>query len=368
MACNSCSSKNGNLPTGCRNNGSCGINDGCNKLAVFDWLAQMELPEGQAPFDCLEVRFKNSTKGFYRNVNHLQLILGEPIAVEASPGHDIGTISLTGELVRLQMKKKNVNPNTDEIKKIYRKATTNDINKWKEVQELEKPTMLKARMIASDLKLNMKISDVEYQGDQTKAIFYFTADERVDFRDLIKKLASEFKVRVEMRQLGMRQEAGRLGGIGDCGRELCCSTWLTDFRTVSTSAARYQQLSLNPQKLAGQCGKLKCCLNYELDSYLDAIKGFPDTETKLETQKGTANYQKMDIFRGLMWYSYTEDPQTFFKIPADKVKEIIELNKQGRKAESLIELTTEETSSKKEILGFKNIVGQGSLTRFDEKR
>jgi len=368
MACNSCSSKNGGLPTGCRNNGSCGINDGCNKLAVFDWLAHMELPEGQVPFDCVEVRFKNSTKGFYRNVNRLPLIFGEPIAVEASPGHDIGTVSLTGELVRLQMKKKNVNPDSDEIKKIYRKSTANDIKKWKEVQELEGSTMLKARKIASDLKLNMKISDVEYQGDKTKAVFYFTADERVDFRELIKMLAGEFKVRVEMRQLGMRQEAGRLGGIGDCGRELCCSTWLTDFRSVSTSAARYQQLSLNPQKLAGQCGKLKCCLNYELDSYLDAIKDFPDTETKLETKKGSAHYQKMDIFKGLMWYSYAEDPQTFFKIPIDRVKEIIELNKKDRKPEEITELTAEETSSKEKILDFKNIAGQDSLTRFEKKR
>ncbi len=335
MSCNSCSSRNGSLPAGCRNNGSCGINDGCNKLAVFDWLAQMELPEGQPPFDCVEVRLKNSTKGFYRNVNRLPLMFGEPVAVEASPGHEIGTVSLTGELVRLQMKKKNVNPDAGGIKKIYRKPTTNDMRKWKEARELEIPIMLKARWAASDLKLNMKISDVEYQADKTKAVLYFTADKRVDFRELIKTLVSEFKVKIEMRQIGMRQEAGRLGGIGDCGRELCCSTWLTDFRSVSTSAARYQQLSLNPQKLAGQCGKLKCCLNYELDSYLDAIRDFPGTEIKLETKKGSAFYQKMDIFKGLSWYSYTKDPQTLHKIPVDRVKEIIELNKQGKKPDVL---------------------------------
>ncbi|MGQ0827750.1 MAG: PSP1 domain-containing protein, partial [Bacteroidota bacterium] len=307
MGCSGCSSGRGcstasnGLPGGCKNNGSCGVG-GCNKLNVFDWLANMELPNGQTAFDCVEIRFKNSRKDFYRNVNNLQLHVGDVVAVEASGGHDIGVISVSGELVRLQMKKRNVDPASEEIKKVYRKAKSTDIDKWKEAQSLEQATMYRARTFAVKLNLQMKISDVEYQGDRTKAIFYYTADERVDFRELIKVLADEFKVRIEMKQIGARQEASRLGGIGSCGRELCCSTWLTDFRSVSTSAARYQQLSLNPLKLAGQCGKLKCCLNYELDSYMDALKDFPEVNNvKLETDRGRAFHQKTDIFRRTMF-------------------------------------------------------------------
>jgi len=370
MGCSGCSSGRGcsttsnGLPKGCKNNGSCGTG-GCNKLNVFDWLANMQLPQGQLPFDCLEIRFKNSRKEFYRNVNNLSLTVGELVAVEASPGHDVGTVSAVGEIARLQMKKKGVATNSEDIKKIYRKVKPNDVAKWKEAQELETPTMYKARTLALMLGLQMKISDVEYQGDKTKAIFYYTAEERVDFRELIKKMAEEFRVRIEMRQIGARQEASRLGGIGSCGRELCCSTWLTDFRSVTTGAARYQQLSLNPLKLAGQCGKLKCCLNYELDSYLDAIKDFPETTATLESQKGKAFHQKTDIFRRTMFYSYTEHPDKFIPVPVDRVKEIMEMNKNGKMPVELVENVEVPVERKPD---YENVVGQDSVTRFDKKR
>ncbi len=371
MACGGCSSGRGcstatnGLPTGCRNNGACGTG-GCNKLNVFDWLANMALPGGQAPFDCVEIRFKNSRKDFFRNVNNLPLYTGDVIAVEASPGHDIGIVSLNGELVRTQMKKKGVDPASQEIKKIYRKAKQNDIDKWKEAQALEVDTMYKARTLALRLGLQMKISDVEYQGDKTKAIFYYTADARVDFRELIKVMAQEFSVRIEMRQIGARQEASRLGGIGSCGRELCCSTWLTDFRTVSTSAARYQQLSLNPLKLAGQCGKLKCCLNYELDSYMDAIKDFPDSSVKLVTKKGDAIHQKTDIFKRKLFYAYTFDLGNFIPISVERVKEIQEQNKNNILPEDIAEKIIEEKKIK--LPDYENVVGQDSLTRFDKTK
>lgn len=326
----------------------------------------MELPTGHQPFDCVEVRFKNSRKEIFRNVNNLSLVTGDVVAVEASPGHDIGVVSLTGELVRMQMKRKGVDSKPDEIKKVYRKARQADIDKWREAQELERATMYKARTIAVRLRLEMKISDVEYQGDRTKAIFYYTADDRVDFRELIKVLAEEFKVRIEMRQIGARQEASRLGGIGSCGRELCCSTWLTDFRSVSTSAARYQQLSLNPLKLAGQCGKLKCCLNYELDSYLDAIKDFPDSNVKLEAEKGKAFHQKTDIFKRIMYFSYTDEPDTFIPVSVDRVKEIVEMNKNGQRPDDIAELIEEDEEEKQP--DYENVVGQDSINRFDKSK
>ena len=296
-------------------------------------------------------------------------MVGDVVAVEASPGHDIGVVSLGGELVNLQLKKKGVSPTAPDMKKIYRKARQADIDKWKEAQALEEPTMHRSRTLAVALGLQMKISDVEYQGDKTKAIFFYTADDRVDFRELIKKYAEEFRVRIEMRQIGARQEASRLGGIGSCGRELCCSTWLTDFRSVSTSAARYQQLSLNPLKLAGQCGKLKCCLNYELDSYLDAIKDFPDvTGIRLKTAKGDAVHQKTDIFRRMMWFSYLDQLGTFLPMTVDRVKEIIEMNKQGEVPVDLGELEEKETKKKEHIPDYENVVGQDSVTRFDVKK
>ena len=373
MGCGGCSTGRGcsttpGTPAGCKNNGSCGTG-GCNKLNVFDWLANMELPGGQAPFDIIEVRFKNSRKEFFRNVNNLQINTGEAVAVEASPGHDMGVVSLTGELVRLQMKKRGVNFDSEEAKKIYRKAKPQDIEKWLEAQQLEVDTMYKARTFALKHNLQMKISDVEYQGDKTKAIFYYTADARVDFRELIKTLAEEFKVRIEMRQIGARQEASRLGGIGACGRELCCSTWLTDFRTVSTSAARYQQLSLNPLKLAGQCGKLKCCLNYELDSYIDAIKDFPQSENvKLKSKKGDAFHQKTDIFKGIMWYSYFDERDTFIPLGVKRVKEIIEMNAAGEIPDEISDkLLIEKTIPKEKEPDYEKIDAQDSLTRFDKK-
>jgi cell fate regulator YaaT (PSP1 superfamily) len=365
MGCTSCSTKNNGLPGGCKNNGACGTY-GCNKLEVFDWLAGMALPDGQKPFDIVEVRFKNNRKGFYRNANNLELYPGDVIAVEVSPGHDIGVVSLTGELVRIQMKKKEIKDNY-EIKKIYRKAKEDDIEKWQEGRKLEQDTMMRARTMAHELDLQMKLSDVEYQGDKTKATFFYTADDRVDFRELIKKFAEIFKVRIEMRQIGYRYEAGRLGGIGSCGRELCCSSWLTDFRAVSTSAARYQQLSLNPAKLAGQCGKLKCCLNYELDQYVEAIKDFPSTNVRLHLPKGTAIHFKTDIFRGQLYYIYEGQPgEAPFALSVKAVKEIIEKNRKGVVVEDVEEFFIEE-----EVVvetDFAQVVGQDSLTRFDRKK
>ncbi|MCB0475911.1 MAG: hypothetical protein KDC69_09550, partial [Flavobacteriaceae bacterium] len=334
MSCNNCSGDTDTLPKGCKNNGSCGLT-GCEKLSVFDWLSNMVLPSGEAPFDIVEISFKNGRKQFYKNAKNIPLCMGDIVAVDASPGHDIGTVSLLGELVKIQMRKKAVTADSEEVKQIYRKASQRDIDIWKEARAREKEVQHKSRLIIGSLGLQMKLSDVEFQGDGNKATFYYTADDRVDFRQLIKDLASSFRIRVEMKQVGLRQEAARLGGIGSCGRELCCSTWLTDFRSVNTSAARYQQLSLNPQKLAGQCGKLKCCLNYELDSYLDALKDFPKTEINLKTEKGIGVFQKMDIFKGLLWYAYNDSSLVWYKLTKDQVSEIIEMNKQHAKVDSL---------------------------------
>lgn len=372
MGCSGCDTgrgnhNNGGVPAGCNNNGSCSTG-GCNKLNVFDWLGNMKMPDGQKTFDMVEIRFKNSRKDFFKNVNNLPLNVGDVVAVEATQGHDIGVVSLTGELVKLQMKKRNLNFDSEEIKKIYRKAKQTDIDKWQEAQKIEVSTMFRARTIALQLGLQMKLSDVEYQGDKSKAIFYYTADERVDFRELIKLLAEEFKVRIEMRQIGARQEASRLGGIGACGRELCCSTWLTDFRTVSTSAARYQQLSLNPLKLAGQCGKLKCCLNYELDSYVDALKEFPTIDNKyLHTQKGDAFHQKTDIFKGIMYFSYKQEPDVFIPMKAEQVKIVLQMNEKGEKPDDLVQAVVATKTKVVQELAFENVVGQDSLTRFDSK-
>ena len=365
MACNSCSTENGGHPKGCKNNGTCG-DDSCNKLTVFDWLANMSLPSGEKPFDWVEVRFKNGRKHYYKNSENLTLSIGDIVATQAQSGHDIGMVTLTGELVRVQMKRKNITQEEDEILKIYRKASQKDIDIWCKAREREEPMKVKARQFAIDLRLEMKISDIEFQGDGSKATFYYTAEERVDFRELIKVFAREFRTRIEMKQVGFRQEASRLGGIGSCGRELCCSTWLTDFRSVSTSAARYQQLSLNPQKLAGQCGKLKCCLNYELDTYLDALKDFPKTETKLQTEKGIAVCQKTDIFKGHLWYAYEGEWMNWHKITKEQANEIIGLNEQKQKVTSLEEYASELLNDTKNE--FENVVGQDSLTRFDSPK
>ena len=366
MSCSSCSTGKDGQPKGCKNNGTCGT-DGCNKLTVFDWLSNMSLPNGTKPFDCVEVRFKNSRKEFFRNTENLSLSIGDIVATEAQSGHDVGMITLVGELVKVQMKRKKVDFKSDELPKVYRKASQGDIDKWQKCRDREDEIKKRAREIAIILNLQMKISDVEFQGDGSKATFYYTAEERVDFRQLIKDMAKAFGIRIEMRQIGYRQEAQRLGGIGSCGRELCCSTWLTDFRSVSTSAARYQQLSLNPQKLAGQCGKLKCCLNYELDTYLEALKDFPSTDTKLYTEKGLAFCQKTDIFKGILWFSYKEDASNWHELTKDQVREILEKNKKKEKVSSLEEYTVDNFVKKEEKV-FENVVGQDSLTRFDRPK
>ncbi len=362
MSCSNCTTDKNSVPKGCKSNGSC-ASGGCEKLSVFDWLSNMTLPSGELPFDIYEIRFKNGRKHFFKNHENLSLSMGDVVATEGSPGHDIGIISLSGELVKVQMKKRNVFFDSEDVKKIYRKASQRDIDIWQEAREKEPETQRKGREIINNLDLKMKLSDVEYQGDSKKATFYYTADTRVDFRQLIRELAGAFSIRVEMKQVGARQEAARLGGIGSCGRELCCSTWLTDFRKVTTSAARYQQLSLNPLKLAGQCGKLKCCLNFELDTYLDALKSFPKQSVVLKTQKGDAIFIKMDIFKNHLWYTYKENRAKWFRLTLEQVQEIIELNKNNEKSVSLEEYESEIEETPK--VSFENVVGQDSLTRFD---
>jgi len=336
------------------------------KLNVFDWLA--DIPEGCNVSDIVEVQFKNTRKSYFKNSNGLRLKKGDVIAVEASPGHDIGKVSCTGEIAVLQMKKNKLSLHSYEFKRLYRHAKPIDIEKWEEAKGLEHETMIESRKIALDLNLNMKIGDVEYQGDRTKAIFYYIADERVDFRQLIKVLADRFKVRIEMRQIGARQEAGRIGGIGPCGRELCCSSWITNFVSVTTNAARYQEISLNPQKLAGQCGKLKCCLNFELDAYIDAQKDFPRINIPLETVDGTYYHFKTDIFKGVMWYSSDRIvPANLVEMPVSRIKEVIRLNKRGKKVDQLVD---ERVVTKREIktLDYENVVGEDSISRFDEPK
>jgi cell fate regulator YaaT (PSP1 superfamily) len=336
---------------------------GCSKLESYDWLREVgdqDIPQ------VVEVRFKNTRKSFYRNVNGLRLKRGDIIAVEASPGHDIGIISLAGEIVEKQRQRSKYQGDREELKKVYRKAKQVDIDKWKEAIHKEDDTMLRSRKIALDLGLNMKIGDVEYQGDGTKAIFYYIADERVDFRELIKVLAESFRIRIEMRQIGARQEAGRIGGIGTCGRELCCSTFVTNFVSVSTHSARVQEVALNPQKLAGQCGKLKCCLNYELAGYEDARKHFPDTHINLQTRQGEAFHLKTDVYRGIMWYSNAEGGgQALVPVPAERVSEILAMNRNGKQPDELIEFSIPD---RPERLEYTNGAGQGSLTRFEREK
>lgn len=294
----------------------------CSKRNAYAWLDDIEIPHVYAAFPFAEVRFKNSRKEFFRLPEGLDFVTGDIVAVESSPGHDIGIITLLGENARLQMKKKKVSWENREFKKIYRRARPSDLEKWVSTVSRETTSLSRTRKIAGHLRLSMKMNDVEYQGDGTKATFYYTAEERVDFRELIKLLADEFGVRIEMRQIGVRQEASSLGGIGTCGRELCCATWLHDFKSVSTNTARVQQLSINPQKLAGQCSKLKCCLNYEYEAYVDALHDFPTGDAPLKTKRGNAILQKTDVFQRLMWYSYADDPANLMAIPVDEVKKI----------------------------------------------
>ncbi|TAH42397.1 MAG: hypothetical protein EYC69_05545 [Bacteroidetes bacterium] len=381
MACNSCSTEKDGKPGGCRSNGTCGTG-GCNKLNVYNWLSDMVLPHGQKPFDIIEVRFKGSRKEFFHNKEGVDLRVGDVVTVDASPGHDVGVVSMVGELVRFQLNKRHLKEDSDQIKTFYRKAKPNEIEKWIEVKDKETSTLHRTREIIQSLKLSMKLSDVEYQGDGKKATFFYTAEERVDFRELIKKLADEFRMRIDMRQIGMRQEASRLGGLGVCGRELCCSTWLTDFKTVSTSTARYQNLALNPAKLAGQCGKLKCCLNYELDSYVDALKDFPSTNTTLETEHGRAFHRKTDIFKRMMWFAFHEHDRkensesgegggdgNWIALPVDRVNEIIGLNKQKIKPAELRSKQMEEEESALVVEpDYANVVGQDRIDRMDHMK
>lgn len=334
----------------------------CDKLHVTDWLNDIT---GNGACEIVEVRFKNTRKDFFRNVNHLKLNPGDLVAVEASPGHDLGIVSLTGELVAEQIKKYKATVVNGELRKIYRLARSMDIEKWREAIALEYETMIQSRKIAKELNLDMKIGDVEYQGDRTKAIFYYIADGRVDFRQLIRVLAETFHIRVEMKQIGARQEAGRIGGIGPCGRELCCCTWITNFVSVTTNAARYQEISLNPQKLAGQCGKLKCCLNYEVDAYIDAQRDFPPNNVPLETESGTYYFLKSDTFKGLYWYSLRGNtPSSMVALPVNLVKRVQRMNRNGQKPERLVSeekqngLVVEDT--------FHNMVGQEDLDRFNK--
>ncbi|MEZ4829225.1 MAG: regulatory iron-sulfur-containing complex subunit RicT [Bacteroidia bacterium] len=351
MGCGTCGS-GGCSTSGCGQNGGCATG-GCNKLNTYDWLNNMLSPEKSEADNIYEVRFKNTRKGFYRNVNALRLYIGDTVVVESDRGYDVGVVSLGGIMAELQMRKKGGPKVFKEISRIYRKANENDVEQLKMVREREHPTLVRTREIIIDLKLDMKLSDVEFQGDNAKAIFYYIADHRVDFRELIKVLAREFRIRVEMKQIGLRHEAGLVGGIGSCGRELCCSTWLTDFKTVSTSAARYQNLSLNPMKISGLCGRLKCCLNFELDAYMDALEDFPRVEV-IDTQKGRAFLQKTDIFKGKMWFSYPNET-TWYPMTVAEVKEIMAMNAKGKKPEALS--TISQAIELEPELDFVDVVG-----------
>lgn len=368
MACAGCSKGADGKPAGCKSNGFCS-DSGCNKLGVFDWLAGVPIPGGQQPFAAVEVRFKNTRKSFYNNSMGLQLMPGDLVTVDASPGHDVGMVSLTGELVRIQMERRDHRGEVYELRKVIRKSTQEDIDRWHAARKQEDDTLFASRAMVREAGLDMKVTDVEYQGDGTKAIIYYTAEERIDFRGIVRTMADRFRVRVEMKQIGSRQEAGRIGGIGSCGRELCCSTWLTDLRSVTTSAARYQQLALNPQKLAGQCGKLKCCLNYELDMYIEAVKSYPSQNAKLKTQQGTGAHIKTDIFLERMWYGFKKpgEPFTMAAFPVEKVREILAQNKEGVIPEVDLNMA-DEVPVKDDTPDYENVVGQDDLTRFDSKQ
>lgn len=361
--------------SGCSGHG-CGKASGGEprcKLHSYNWLA--DIPGGYADSDMVEVTFKNTRKGYYKNSTHIPLEIGDMVAVEASPGHDIGMVTLTGLLVERRMKSMRAGGDrrrgrdakeTEEIKRVFRKAKPGDLERYEEARAKENDTMIRARQIAADLKLNMKIGDVEYQGDGNKAIFYYIADERVDFRQLIKVLAETFKVRIEMKQIGARQEAGRIGGIGPCGRPLCCSQWMTNFVSVATSAARYQDISLNPQKLAGQCAKLKCCLNFEVDAYVEGSKRVPGKEIRLETADATYFHFKTDIFKREITYSTDKNmAANLVTISADRAFEIIALNKSGEKP---LSLRPEGDAKPREKAAFGDILGEDDLTRFDKKK
>ena len=352
----SCATKSA---TGCENVNTCGNS---YKLSVFDWLSTIQAPK-QNKCNFVEVRFKNDRKSYYNNAKNLPLYIGSVVTVESNPGHDIGVVSLTGELVKIQMKKKHFSE--EAALKIYRVATQKDVEIWQDARKKEDQTKIQARKIAKNLGLEMKITDVEYQGDGSKATFYYTAEGRVDFRQLIKEYASSFKTKIDMKQIGYRQESAKVGGIGSCGRELCCSTWLTDFRSVNTNAARYQQLSINPLKLAGQCGKLKCCLNFELDSYVDALSDFPSSNTILETEKGRAFCIKIDVFKKKMWFAYVDNSMAWYDLDVAEVKKMMKINSKGQKSIPLEELKTFTGADKVETV---DLIQENNLDRFEKKK
>lgn len=358
MGCSSCGT--GGKVAGCKSNGGCSTGS-CNRMNVHDWLSNLPFSDPSGSCKIVEITFNNgSRKDFYRNTTVHLFEKGDLVAVEGVSGFDVGTINLTGEIVRLQMKKRNADETDPDIKKVLRRATDKDIEIWQQNKEREKEALIRARAIARQLNLDMKLTEVEIQADGRKATFFYIADDRVDFRELIKVYAKEFRVKVEMRQIGARQEAAKVGGIGSCGRELCCSTWLTDFKSVNTTAARYQNLSINQSKLSGQCGRLKCCLNYELDIYLDALQHFPDNADTLQIQKGTAILIKKDIFKNLMWYTLPDSTKQY-PLTIERVRKIKQLNDQGKIAEELeaVDVTTQKP---KEVEPeFVDVVGQISL-------
>src|SRR5215213_4860409 len=370
MSCTSCSTSTGGKPGGCQSNGGCSTG-GCNRMNVHDWLANLPFSDPESSCRIVEISFnQGSRKDFYRNNSLHHWDKGEIVAVEGISGFDVGTISLTGELVRMQLKKKGVKEDNPDFKKILRRATDNDINKWKETKAREKDVLIRSRAIARQLKVDLKMAEVEIQADGRKATFFYIADDRVDFRELIKVYASEFKVKVEMKQIGARQEAGKVGGIGSCGRELCCATWLTDFKSVNTQAARYQNLSINQTKLSGQCGRLKCCLNYELDTYLDALQGFPENADMLQIQRGTATLIKKDIFKNLMWY-VLPDSNKQYPLTIERVKKIRALNNQNIVPDELEAVEVVSGKLKEVEPEFVDVVGHitlKSLEKSDKKR
>lgn len=364
MSCSGCGTATGGKPNGCKSNGGCS-SGGCNRMNAYDWLQNLPIADFESQCRVIEVSFSQGTrKDFFRNPALQQFEKGDLIAVEGVSGFDIGEVSLTGEIVRLQLKKRGVREDNPEMKKVLRKATDRDLELWKQNKAREPEAVIRSRAIAKQLKLDMKISQVEMQADGRKATFFYIADGRVDFRELIKVYASEFKVKVEMRQIGARQEAGKVGGIGSCGRELCCSTWLTDFKSVNTAAARYQNLSINQTKLSGQCGRLKCCLNYELDTYLDALQHFPENCDVLQVAKGNAFLIKKDIFKNLMWYTLP-DSNKQYPLSIERVKKIKELNKQGVRPEELEPVEIVSSKPKEEEPEFVELVGQISLKSLD---
>lgn len=365
MGCSSCGNNNGSHSPGCGQNGDCSTGS-CNKLNVYNWLTDMVLPEDYKPFNVVEVRFKGSKKLFFRNTENFDLFTGDKVVVESDFGYDLGTISLSGELVKLQLKKYGVDADSDEMRKILRVASEQELSRYNEIKDREPKTLERARTIAMKMNLQMKISDIEFQADGKKVTFYYTSEGRVDFRELIKRYASEFKARIEMRQVSYREEASRLGGIGSCGRELCCSTWLTDYKVVSMSAAKKQNLSINMLKLSGQCGRLKCCLNYELELYTEALDEFPTEDIKLKTEAGLASLRKIDILKGMLWYCY-ENSYDWIPIDLERVNKIIAMNKKGKTP-----VTLADTAQGAEILNktieFKDdLLETTELTRMDDK-